>query len=358
MWSFGIVISQSCGQTRVSSQIAGLIGASEDSVRQRLREWCWDKKDKAGQKRTDFAVDESFAALLKWVLSLWPEEETRLVLAMDATTLKESFAVLAISLVYRGCAIPIAWKIMRANQKKAWKEEWLALFSKLEAVIPSSWLVIVLADRGLYADWLFARICKNGWHPFLRINQGGKYRLEEGSEFRWLSQVLPAPGRTWSGKVVCFKNRPLPATLLASWSEVYQEPWLILTDLSPDLAEAGWYSMRAWIECGFKHTKRAGWQWQKTRMTDPERASRLWLALAVATLWAVTVGGEVDASFPVSSLENLPVTHIARRSCKNRPHFRRISCFRRGLISILSALLSNHPLPFPTFHPVPWPSLE
>lgn len=28
----------------------------------------------------------------------------------------------------------------------------------------------MLADRGLYAHWLFEAIRRNGWHPFLRIN--------------------------------------------------------------------------------------------------------------------------------------------------------------------------------------------
>lgn len=32
---------------------------------------------------------------------------------------------------------------------------------------------------------------------------------------------------------------------------------------------------------GFKDSKRGGWQWQKTKMADPERANQLWLALAV-----------------------------------------------------------------------------
>lgn len=35
---------------------------------------------------------------------------------------------------------------------------------------------------------------------------------------------------------------------------------------------------------------RAGWQWQHTRMTDPQPAERLWLAVAVATLWRVREG--------------------------------------------------------------------
>jgi hypothetical protein len=41
--------------------------------------------------------------------------------------------------------------------------------------------------------------------------------------------------------------------------------------------------MRTWIECGFKDTKRGGWQWHQTKMKDPERAARLWVAIAVAT---------------------------------------------------------------------------
>jgi hypothetical protein len=34
-----------------------------------------------------------------------------------------------------------------------------------------------MADRGLYARWLFQAICACGWHPFLRINLGVKARV-------------------------------------------------------------------------------------------------------------------------------------------------------------------------------------
>ena len=36
------------------------------------------------------------------------------------------------------------------------------------------------------------------------------------------------------------------------------------------------------------------WQWQYTQMHAPERVARLWLALAVATLWMVSVGGALE----------------------------------------------------------------
>ncbi len=48
-------------------------------------------------------------------------------------------------------------------------------------------------------------------------------------------------------------------------------------------------------------------------MVDPERATRFWLAIAVATLWVLSVGGEADANIPASSFDPLPENHIARR---------------------------------------------
>ena len=97
--------------------------------------------------------------------------------------------------------------------------------------------------------------------------------------------------------------------------------------------------MRTWIEGGFKDTKRGGWGWHQTKMVDPERPRRLWLAIAVATLWAVSVGGEVDANLPVSSLEALPQTHVARRTATRRSRPRMVSCFAHGIITIVGRLI-------------------
>ena len=114
--------------------------------------------------------------------------------------------------------------------------------------------------------------------------------------------------------------------------------------------------MRSWIEGGFKDTKRGGWQWHQTKMTDPARASRLWLAIAVATLWVVSVGGEADASTTrCSGLESLPELHIARRTATKRSRPRLQSCFAQGLRIILVTLLKGEPLPLGHFVPEPWP---
>jgi hypothetical protein len=216
--------------------------------------------------------------------------------------------------------------------------------------------VIVLADRGLYAKWLWEAIRKCKWHPFLRINSRFFFRPNEGSEFTALHLAFQQPGCSWSGTGTCFKIHSIQATLLVQWAEGFEEPWLLLTDLAPQQALPGWYALRTWIECSFKHIKSAGWQWQYTRMTDPHRATRLWLALAVATLWVLSVGGQADVSLPASSLEALPPTHIARRRTPRTSLPRRLSCFHRGLLLILTSLIAHRPLPLGRFIPEPWPT--
>jgi hypothetical protein len=355
IWSFGMVMTQSCGLTSVASFLATLLGEKENSLRQRLREWYWEEEKKRGTQRTEIDVSTSFVPLIRWIIKLWPMEEKRLALVMDPSTLGEKFTVLVISIVYRGCAIPIAWKIVQAATAGSWEDHWLKLLEQTKEGIPSGWLVVVMADRGLYAKWLYKAVQENGWHPFFRIKKGGTFRVKGNYSFRPLSKFVSKVGMSWIGEGTCFKTNPLNCTLLARWDEGHEEPWLIITDLMPEQADAFWYSMRAWIECGFKHTKRGGWQWQKTRMTDHDRASRLWLAIAVATLWVVSVGGEAEMNLPASSFDKLPDNHTARQYSPNSQP-RLISCFRRGIFVIISALINGHPLPLGRFFPLPWPT--
>ena len=356
MWSFGIVMTQSCGLTTVSVFLAELLGKKENTVRQQLREWLRDAEDKTKTGRTSLDVTSCFSPLLYWVISLWPPGEKRLAIAADATTLSDRFTVLAISIVYRGCGIPIAWKIVEATKPGSWKPHWLSLLNHISTSIPNDWFVIVTTDRGLYADWMYKKIKSIGWHPFMRINQIGQFKLIGQDSWQSLNTLVPQVGQSFKGLVTCFKTHSLECTLLARHDEGYAEPWLILTDLPPEIADACWYSMRSWIECLFKDNKRGGFNWHHTKITDPKRAERHWLALAIATLWQVSVGGCVDANLPISGLDQLPPSHVARRNFKNSVLHRSLSCFRRGFLVIKAAVLNRLSLPQGGFFPEPWPS--
>ena len=48
-----------------------------------------------------------------------------------------------LSHVYRGCAIPVAWVILPAGAKHAWRREWLRRLRQRHRAIPRDWTVIV-----------------------------------------------------------------------------------------------------------------------------------------------------------------------------------------------------------------------
>jgi hypothetical protein len=88
-------------------------------------------------------VSTCFGPLVQWILAWWPADQPRLALAMDATTLKKCFTVLCISVVYRGCAIPVAWKVVGAEQKGSWQPHWVGLLQHLAGSVPER----LLGDR-------------------------------------------------------------------------------------------------------------------------------------------------------------------------------------------------------------------
>ena len=254
-----------------------------------------------------------------------------------------------------------------------------------QTLVPAGSTVIVMSDRGLYARWLFQEIVALGWHPLMRITHLSKFR-QNGSRLSLpVTAYVPKVGQRWQGRGVAFPRTPrrrLDCTLLACWEPGHDEPRFVLTDLGPDQSEGLWYGMRAWIEQGFKLLKHGGWQWQMTGMTDPERASRLWLVLAVATRYVLAVGGQADASD--AEVDTLPVPHttsqtprsaerIAGRSAQTQRSAacpvpssrgpqkrasgtkqRLVSVFRQGLAALVSILIAGHALPKPQWEPEPW----
>ena len=290
LWSLGMVLAKSCATSQIALLWSEAFEQPFNTWRQHLREFYLEKSKKRGKKRHELDVTLCFAPLLKWVLALWHGD--RLALALDATTLGARFSVLVISVLYRQCAIPVAWRVLHAKEKGAWHEEWLTMLQKLGPAVPKTMETIVLCDRGLYARWLFEKIVALGWHPFLRVNNAGNFRPQGQSAYRLLGQICPI-GQQWVGRGTAFKEKAsLECTLLACWHPSCKDPWLILTDYAPEEADACWYRLRCWIEQGFKVLKSGGWQWQDTHMTDPARVERMWLAMAIATLHCISLGQE------------------------------------------------------------------
>jgi len=290
--SFAIVRAQSALLNRVVLRLAVALGQPFNTVRQRLRQLYRPHRDAEGRD-CSFAFSACFAPLLRWATAGFADR--RLALAIDPTNLGDRFIILTVSVVFRGCAVPVAWHVQRADTKGRWNEQWKRLLGRLRDALGGGWQVLVLSDRGLESKELFEAITALGWHPFMRAKKGGHFRPEGWRKSQAMKQLASTVGSRWRGRGVAWPaSSRLACTLLACWEEGHEEPWLILTDLAPGDARAVWYAWRSWIEQGFRDLKSDGWELSKTRMTDPDRVARWWAAAALATLWVLEAGTEAQ----------------------------------------------------------------
>jgi hypothetical protein len=301
LWSIGIVLAKATSLHAVVLALVCWLRFNPFSLQKRLQEWYLEAAAKkghgagaAGFQRRDWDPQQAAPYLLPWILEDWPNQQ--LVLALDPTNLGDRFTVLNISVLYRGCAVPVLWTVLEGETPEAWEPHWERMLHSLASHVPPGWQVLVLTDRGMYSPRLFRCLVDLHWHPFLRIRAQGFYRPEGRRKWLKLEDLHPPDDQTQAWRAEVFKNEEgrLDCTLVSYHGADYAEPWLIVTDLAPEVAQASWYGLRDWIEQGYKRAKGEGWHLPRTRITDRARLERLWLAMAVATLWVLEVGGEAE----------------------------------------------------------------
>lgn len=233
--------------------------------------------------------------------------------------------------------------------------------------MPAEWEVIVLADRGFSARWLWDAIRAWGWHPFFRINLGCKARLPGEQNGAWISRWVPTPGTSWQGHVECLASTQgrVNGTLVMHWEPGSESAWVILTDLDPQKALVRWDGLRTWTEGGFKDFTRGRWGWHQRKMQRASCVERLWLTRALAQFWCVSLGCQAEATLEAEVLQNepgaaLPARHLAHRRRKRAVgHLpaRRLSCVVCGKLILLALQYQSEPLPVGLLQAGPWPQI-
>jgi hypothetical protein len=344
-WVLGAVLAQSACEAAVLAAL--LPWAPYHALRQRLREWLLDGAEKKVPCAKQVEVEACFAPLLRWVLGWWQGRD--LALAVDATAHRDDAVALVVSVLYRGSAIPVAWAVLPGTAPGAWMGPILRL---LRPAVPPGWTVLVLADRGLWGPRLWGRIRRLGWHPLLRIQR--RTTVAPDGRERCPAGTLVRPGEAWvgRGRLGRPKGRGLTVTLVAAWTAAQEEPWVVVTDLPPDRVGVGWYALRMWVELGFRALKGVGWQWQRSRRTDPARVARHWLVLAVASLWVLAHGTRVEDAhergLPPARLRTPPPARA-----RTRP--RRIGVARLGMQWLRHLLAHGRLWSRLWLAPEPWP---
>lgn len=337
LWVAGTVVAGSSCQTLVTAALVETLGVGRtDTVRQRLREFVYDGAEHSAPAPGQVDPTACFAPLLGWLLG-WGCGP-RVALALDVTTHTDRLTAIVVSVLLAGRAIPVAWHLLPGQQPGAFMDPALGLLITLAAAVRPGDTVTLAADRGLWSPRLADQVTALGWVPLLRVQRDVRVWLGRGQCVR-ADRLVAGPGHAWVGRVAVHRDRARRRiqTVVVVWEVGHAEPWVVFTTGTPAAALLRAYGLRMWIEAGFRDLKRMGWQWERTRRTDPVRVARHWLVLAVATAWVLAHGGE-DPGAPPPPRRPPP-----------------LSAFQRGRLRLLGVLLGRRPQSRPRLAPVVWP---
>jgi hypothetical protein len=278
--SLGMALARSCSSGQVALQVPG--DARPASVRRRLERLLAN-----GQLESEPAM-QMFG---RQVLASWPARQVLLIL--DETPNANDLRCMKLSLGWKKRVVPLLSICYRPDAPPRPLPELVwQMVAEVARWMPAGKEVTLLADRGLCWPVLVRQCRREGWHWVLRALRQCRFRDERGEHA--LQELVPGPGAQFYGQGAVFKKAGWEAAnVVAVWERGAKEPWLLITDQPPRYQRCRSYCRRTWCEQTHRDEKSSGWQWQQSKVDDPEHAGRLVLLMELATLLAIALGAQM-----------------------------------------------------------------
>jgi hypothetical protein len=217
----------------------------------------------------------------------------RVYVALDTTVLAP-FVLIRASLIYRGRAIPLAWKALRHASATVSFTAYEPVLDRIRAWLPAGSQITLLADRGFLHEHLIHYAQRQQWH--YRIRMPGNTLVQQPQHaVRTVEQLRPSAGQAhFYHNVTIFGTALGPLHLVvAQPADAPKDPWYIASDERTSPQTLDEYGLRFDIEENFLDDKSGGFQVQTSELQTPEAVERLFLVLAIATLHFTSIGLEV-----------------------------------------------------------------
>jgi hypothetical protein len=213
------------------------------------------------------------------------------VLVMDGSSVGRGCTALMIHVVYKGRALPLAWRVRHAPKGHFPEELHIAVVELMREVIPEGAKVVFLGDGEFDGTALQATLHEAGWSYACRTAMSTTATWD-GTPFRLdtLGACLK-PGRLLEVKNVHVTREAYgPIMVLCCWAKGYQEPLYLVSNMLTAEEACRLYEKRFRIETFFSDQKSRGFHLHKSHISNPQRLSRLLIAACLAYIWIVYLG--------------------------------------------------------------------
>ena len=234
-----------------------------------------------------------YPPLLRATLADWGPG-ARMYVALDTSVLPNGYVLIRTSLVYRGRALPIAWRVFKHSSASVSYDDYEIVLQQTRDALPSEMVIVLLADRGFLHHKLVLFARKAGWHYRLRAKASTVVHLRDRRVVP-MAKLRPPEGAAHFYHNVHVLDDDIGLAHLALATPAPEkgkkvDPWYVVSDEPTDVTTLDEYGLRFDIEENFLDDKSNGFQVEASKLDDVSAISRLFLILAVATLHFTSVG--------------------------------------------------------------------
>jgi hypothetical protein len=235
-------------------------------------------------------VHALYGPLIQRALAEWGEHV--LYLALDTSLLWDRYCMVRISVLYRGRAIPIVWRVLEHESSSVAYGVYAGLLDQVAKLLPPHCRVVFLADRGFADTDLMSHLRDLGWHWRIRIKRSfWVYRRGRGCKLSRLG--LRAGQACFWHDVHITAQRYGPVHVALARLPDSRESWFVVSDEPTSLGTFDEYGLRFDIEENFLDDKSNGFQLESSLIRSADALSRLGFVLAIVTLYLVAQGTAV-----------------------------------------------------------------
>jgi Transposase DDE domain len=216
-----------------------------------------------------------------------------LYLALDTSLLWDTYCMVRLSIIYRGRAIPMVWKVLQHPSSSVAYESYQDLLDRAALLLPLHSQVVFLADRGFADTHLMDHLRQLGWHWRIRCKRSFWIYRRSHQSCKASDLSLARGQACFWHHVYITKNLYGPVHLALARRHDGKEYWFVVSDEPTGLQTFEEYGLRFDIEENFLDDKSNGFQLESSLIRSVEALERLCLMIAITTLYLVSQGVEV-----------------------------------------------------------------
>ncbi len=219
----------------------------------------------------------------------------RAFVLLDTTSVGGRIYFLRVALSHASRAIPLAWRSYEGRSATIGFDDCRPLLEAADRMLPAWMGRVLVADRGFMHVALARWVLERGWHIRLRTKGSLGITLPDGTVGRIARRRRKFGAARYLDTVTIGAQQVGPFGLTLSWPRSGRDRTLhVLSDDPPTVRTLWEFERREAVEAAFRDDKSAGFQLERSRITDPHRLDRLLGAMALAQVFLKSIGTRVQ----------------------------------------------------------------